>query len=313
MQQHFSLTGPQGLKILNENMSSLEFAKLYAESSGYLYHYAPREARESLLKYGFNAEKKINFQYGVQQELKDRAFFYSHPYHTQASHDLWGSTFGSEFRSNEMDLYRIKVNSNMIADMKIDPNIDFRKGETIANLKSGLEIGEITDLNLKVYDDLLGMAEQADRFGLSKLTLPSAITTSQKSVEGIIPELFFPSIGIEEDVRGFESISVNEGNKGIIKNLKGRMLGTIGVDIGEERGYRPRQYAKKSFSQEDIKIMGQVSKNIEESIEKHGVAKAQRAVKPIVRAGGTGVMSPGTLSNVIQSTENALKVMRGIL
>jgi hypothetical protein len=44
-----------------------------------------------------------------------------------------------------------------------------------------------------------------------------------------------------------------------------------------------------------------------------GMAKAQRAVEPIVRAGGTGVMSPGTLSNVIQSTENAIKVMRGIL
>lgn len=44
-----------------------------------------------------------------------------------------------------------------------------------------------------------------------------------------------------------------------------------------------------------------------------GMTKAERAVEPIVRAGGTGVMSPGTLKNIISSTENAIKIMRGIL
>lgn len=44
-----------------------------------------------------------------------------------------------------------------------------------------------------------------------------------------------------------------------------------------------------------------------------GMAKAQRAAEPIIRAGGVGVMSPGTLKNLISSTETAIKVARGIL
>jgi hypothetical protein len=75
-----------------------------------------------------------------------------------------------------------------------------------------------------------------------------------------------------------------------------------------------------AFSGEESKIMGQTLEHLKASQgARVGVqsmetaSKAQRAVEPIVRAGGTGVMSPGTLSNVIQSTENAIKVMRGIL
>lgn len=52
---------------------------------------------------------------------------------------------------------------------------------------------------------------------------------------------------------------------------------------------------------------------LSEVVGPKGMAKAQRAAEPIIRAGGVGVMSPGTLKNLITSTETALKVARGIL
>lgn len=43
-----------------------------------------------------------------------------------------------------------------------------------------------------------------------------------------------------------------------------------------------------------------------------GMAKAERAIEPIMRAGGSSVISPRTLNNIIQSAETAIKVMRGV-
>jgi len=72
-----------------------------------------------------------------------------------------------------------------------------------------------------------------------------------------------------------------------------------------------------AFSGEESKIMGQTLEHLKASqgarVGVQTMETASKVMKPIVRAGGTGVMSPGTLSNVIQSTENAIKVMRGIL
>lgn len=43
------------------------------------------------------------------------------------------------------------------------------------------------------------------------------------------------------------------------------------------------------------------------------IIKAERAVEPIISAGASGVMAPKTLSRIIESGQQAARVMRGIL
>lgn len=131
--------------------SELNFGKQYVESSGYLYHFAPTSARESLLEKGFASSEKAKHAFGVGKSMESRTFFYANPFKTQASRDLWTNRgIGRAQYSSEMDLWRIKVGHSILSDLQIDDAIDFPISGT-GTMRAGLNIGSQGPSSEKLY------------------------------------------------------------------------------------------------------------------------------------------------------------------
>jgi hypothetical protein len=102
------------------------------EDSGYLYHYAPREARDSIVSGGFDVSKARTAVGDVVGEASEFAthvpensmYFYTRPEDAPSS----GTIFGTGETGQRPDLYRTKIEPGMLDDMVVDPRLPLRGG-----------------------------------------------------------------------------------------------------------------------------------------------------------------------------------------
>jgi hypothetical protein len=102
------------------------------EESGYLYHYAPREARESIVSGGFDVSKArtaVSDIAGAGSEFATHVpdnsmYFYTNPNDAPSA----GTIFGTGETGQRPDLYRVKVEPGMLDDMAVDPRLPVRGG-----------------------------------------------------------------------------------------------------------------------------------------------------------------------------------------
>ena len=102
------------------------------EESGYLYHYAPREARESIVSGGFDVSKArtaVSDIAGAGSEFATHVpdnsmYFYTNPQDAPSA----GTIFGTGETGQRPDLYRVKVEPGMLDDMAVDPRLPVRGG-----------------------------------------------------------------------------------------------------------------------------------------------------------------------------------------
>lgn len=102
------------------------------EESGYLYHYAPREARESIVSGGFDVSKArtaVSDIAGAGSEFATHVpdnsmYFYTNPNDAPSA----GTIFGTGETGQRPDLYRVKVEPGMLDDMAVDPRLPVRDG-----------------------------------------------------------------------------------------------------------------------------------------------------------------------------------------
>ena len=102
------------------------------EESGYLYHYAPREARDSILSGGFDVSKArtaVGDIAGQHAEFATHVpdnsmYFYTRPEDAPSA----GTIFGTGETGQRPDLYRTKIEPGMLDDMVVDPRVPLRDG-----------------------------------------------------------------------------------------------------------------------------------------------------------------------------------------
>ena len=102
------------------------------EESGYLYHYAPREARDSILSGGFDVSKArtaVGDIAGQHAEFATHVpdnsmYFYTRPEDAPSA----GTIFGTGETGQRPDLYRTKIEPGMLDDMVVDPRLPLRDG-----------------------------------------------------------------------------------------------------------------------------------------------------------------------------------------
>jgi hypothetical protein len=102
------------------------------EESGYLYHYAPKEARGSILSGGFDVSKARTAVGDVVGEASEFAthvpdnsmYFYTRPEDAPSA----GTIFGTGETGQRPDLYRTKIEPGMLDDMVVDPRLPLRDG-----------------------------------------------------------------------------------------------------------------------------------------------------------------------------------------
>ena len=144
------------------NKAALDAAPATRESiekSGYLYHYAPREARDSILSSGLqssksttaNAVNKMPGTYG--HSIPDNSmYFFTNP--EDAPSATWVT--GANNSAQGPDLYRVKVEPGMLDNMKVDPELPLRNGigsAVIAQSKTGSFSAELIGENARFESD----------------------------------------------------------------------------------------------------------------------------------------------------------------
>jgi len=112
-----------------QELNKINARKGFLEASGYLYHFAPKSMRETLLEKGFTREsaKKAGASFVEDKILH----FYTNPFSSIYSQDLFTSTYSEDFSvgglkgegRDIMDLYRVPVNKEILQGLSPDPNI----------------------------------------------------------------------------------------------------------------------------------------------------------------------------------------------
>jgi hypothetical protein len=126
------------------------------EESGYLYHYAPREARDSITSGGFDVSKARTAVGDVVGEASEFAthvpensmYFYTRPQDAPSA----GTIFGTGETGQRPDLYRTKIEPGMLDDMVVDPRLPVRDGvgsAVIVPSKTGKFEAELIGENAK--------------------------------------------------------------------------------------------------------------------------------------------------------------------
>ena len=135
---------------------ALPATKKSIEESGYLYHYAPREARGSIVSGGFDVSKARTAVGDIVVEASEFAthvpensmYFYTRPEDAPSS----GTIFGTGETGQRPDLYRTKIEPGMLDDMVVDPRLPVRDGvgsAVIVPSKTGKFEAELIGENAK--------------------------------------------------------------------------------------------------------------------------------------------------------------------
>ena len=109
------------------------------EDHGFLYHYAPREARESILEEGLQSSKARTK--GALGAPVNSLYFFTDPDYAPSAHLMM--TKGEDLASQKpaiVDMYRTKIEPGMLADSVVDarlPIVDGRGSSVILSAKSG--------------------------------------------------------------------------------------------------------------------------------------------------------------------------------
>jgi hypothetical protein len=126
-------------------LNSLGPTKSSIEESGYLYHYAPREARESILSEGLLPSKGV-----TRDTLDNGIYFFTKPNDAPSAIGVMGVTGRISSDSPGLDLYRVKVEPGMLDDMLIDEKLPIRgnvASAVVVPTKTGSFIPELIGQN----------------------------------------------------------------------------------------------------------------------------------------------------------------------
>ena len=132
-QQEF-LESIKAEKVAKETAAAeaLPATKKSVEEAGYLYHYAPREARESILSGGLQVSKARTAVSDVAGEFSEFSkhvpensmYFFTNPADAPSA----ATIFGIDDQAQRPDLYRVKIEPGMLDDMVVDPRLPLRGG-----------------------------------------------------------------------------------------------------------------------------------------------------------------------------------------
>jgi hypothetical protein len=157
-QQQAFIDSMKAEKAANEAFAveSLGKTKQAVEESGYLYHYAPRDARDSILSGGLQtsrARTAVADVSGAFSEFSTHVpdnsmYFFTNPNDAPSA----GIIFGYEGSRELPDLYRVKATPEMLEGMIVDPRLAIRDGVASAVIvpsKSGSFAAELIGENAK--------------------------------------------------------------------------------------------------------------------------------------------------------------------
>jgi hypothetical protein len=269
-----------------QELNKINARKGFLEASGYLYHFAPKSMRETLLEKGFTREsaKKAGASFVEDKILH----FYTNPFSSIYSQDLFTSTYSEDFSvgglkgegRDIMDLYRVPVNKEILQGLSPDPNILSGSEIYTNDAKEILKIGKNSQVTLDAERFLFGQRTNPH----SPIEVGNALISPDKPFQGLKPQLFIPGISADETMAQEQTIGGLRGDfDGLIENLEARLKGFVTL-IGD------RETVAREFSGFEKETINQTLKELR-----------------------TGVMSRKTLKNVVSSTETAIKVARGIL
>ena len=100
---------------------SLSSTRQSIEEKGYLYHYAPRDARGSILSEGLTPSKAV-----TGDVLDNGIYFFTNPADAPSASAVMATTGRISTDSPGLDLYRVKIDSGMLDDMMIDKKLPIR-------------------------------------------------------------------------------------------------------------------------------------------------------------------------------------------
>lgn len=175
---------PTAQKLIDTTKAELEYEKKVAiealpstrkaiEESGYLYHYAPREARDSILSGGLKPSQARTAIYDVLSMREDSShvpknsiYFFTDPDYAPSAEIIFGATE----EGKRPDLYRVKIEPGMLDDMVVDPRLPVlaKPGYETTGIASAVIVPSKTD---SFKAELIGERAVFDEFsGVAKYT-----------------------------------------------------------------------------------------------------------------------------------------------
>ena len=140
---------------------SLSSTRKSIEDSGYLYHYAPRSARESILSEGLMGSKAV-----TADVMNNGIYFFTNPNDAPSAIGVLGITGRVNKENPGVDLYRVKVQQGMLEEMAIDAKLPIRgdvASAVVVPSKSGSFAAELIGENARFEssDELMDLFSKA--------------------------------------------------------------------------------------------------------------------------------------------------------
>jgi len=143
-------------------LSSVDPTKKAIEQDGYLYHYAPREARESILSEGLLPSKA-----STGDVLDNGIYFFTNPKDAPSASSVMAVSGRTSADSPGLDLYRVKITPDMLDEMVVDSKLPIRgnvASAVVVPTKTGSFIPELIGENARFESsgELMDLFSKAD-------------------------------------------------------------------------------------------------------------------------------------------------------
>jgi hypothetical protein len=217
--------------------NSVGSTKKAIEQDGYLYHYAPREARDSILAEGLLPSKA-----STGDVLDNGIYFFTNPKDAPSASSVMAVSGRTSVDSAGLDLYRVKVDPDMLDGMVIDSKLPIRgnvASAVVVPTKTGSFIPELIGENARFESsgELLDLFSKADYDPIVTDSAPSAtakVVSETAAVEPIAKEHSPRKIAALEEMAENGTVHEKEIAKRKleeIKNTQNRVRGS-GLNIG---------------------------------------------------------------------------------
>jgi hypothetical protein len=217
--------------------NSVGSTKKAIEQDGYLYHYAPREARDSILAEGLLPSKA-----STADVLDNGIYFFTNPKDAPSASSVMAVSGRTSADSAGLDLYRVKVDPDMLDGMVIDSKLPIRgnvASAVVVPTKTGSFIPELIGENARFESsgELLDLFSKADYDPIVTDSAPSAtakVVSETAAVEPIAKEHSPRKIAALEEMAENGTVHEKEIAKRKleeIKNTQNRVRGS-GLNIG---------------------------------------------------------------------------------